>query len=438
MKKIFPIAKHLTLSVIILVISLLLVFLSFHLFAEVLNDPGRFFISNFSSLEIQNIAIKILIIIVCILFAYVVYLLLLSRSRLELAVSAITESLTEELERFEKLYEEAPVPYILLNEKGEIFKPNKAALRFFGVVSKEIEGKNLFYYQSTENKEKTEKLARYYESRVPINREEVLFVTRKGNRWALLSVFNLHTGSKRGGLASIFDITDQKKLDQAKTEFVSLASHQLRAPVATTKWFTEMLLSDDLGEVSPKQKEYLERIHKVGEEMTDLVDTLLNISRIEIGTLKVELKSTNVRELVESILLELSAQITEKKLEVIKKYDNHLENLESDPKLLRIVIQNLISNAVKYTPPHGTITILFKEFGAEKSITVSDTGIGIPVAEQSQIFSKLFRAENAKNMNQTQGIGLGLYMVKSIIETLEGSVGFVSKEGEGASFTIKL
>lgn len=437
MKKFFPVAKHLILSIAILLASLFLVFLSFYFFGEVLNNPGKFFSFGLSSLELQSVVIKISIVIICVLIAYIVYLLLLSRSRLELAVSAITESLTDELERFEKLYEEAPMPYILLNEKGEIFKPNKAALRFFGVVSKEIEGKNLFYYQSIEDKEKTERLARYYESQVPINREEVLFVTKKGDRWALLSVFNLRTGSKRGGLASIFDITDQKKLDQAKTEFVSLASHQLRAPVATTKWFAEMLLSNDLGELSSKQREYLERMHKVSEEMTDLVDTLLNISRIEIGTLKTELKFLNAKELVESVLLELSAQITEKKLKIVKKYNNYLENFESDPKLLRIVIQNLISNAVKYTPPHGAVTISFKESINEKSITVSDTGIGIPTIEQGQVFSKLFRAENAKNMNQTQGIGLGLYMVKSIMTTLGGSVGFNSKEGEGTDFTIK-
>jgi len=238
-------------------------------------------------------------------------------------------------------------------------------------------------------------------------------------------------------LATIFDITEQKKLDQAKTEFVSLTSHQLRTPVAAVKWYMDMLLSGNLGELSPKQEEYVNRIHKVNEEMVDLIDTLLNISRIETGSVKVELKQTNVIELTESILLELSSQIEEKRINIIKQYNDNLKNIESDSKLLRIVIQNLISNAIKYTPEGGSVSITFKDFLGDKAIIVSDTGIGIPEEEQDKVFTKLFRANNAKNIG-SQGTGLGLYLIKSIIEAMGNSIDFVSKENKGSTFTIKL
>jgi signal transduction histidine kinase len=115
-----------------------------------------------------------------------------------------------------------------------------------------------------------------------------------------------------------------------------------------------------------------------------------------------------------------------------------LENIKSDPKLLRIVIQNLLSNAVKYTPEGGTVTITLEESIFEKAIIVSDTGIGIPKKEQDKIFIKMFRADNARRLSTSQGTGLGLYLVKSMVGALGGNVSFVSLENKGSSFTIKI
>ena len=360
---------HLSISLVVLVVLLCLVYLSFLVLPDLLANPQKYFSTDLPSEEIQFLIIQISFVVISVLVAYVVYLLFSYNTRAEIVAWSATKSLSSSLKQFEKLYEESPVPYMILNKNGEIDRPNKAALRFFGVVPNEINGKNLFYYQPTEDKEKTEKLIRYYKSNIPIDREEIRFITKEGlTKWTLFSVFKLNDlDGVRAGLATIFDITEQKKLEQAKTEFVSLASHQLRTPVATIKWYMDMLLSGSLGQLSDKQEEYLNRIHKVSEEMVDLVDMLLNISRIEAGSLKVESKSINVAELTESVLVELSAQIEQKRIIIEKQYHNHLNNVESDPKLLRIVIQNLISNAIKYTPEDGRVSISFKELETRPS-----------------------------------------------------------------------
>lgn len=316
-------------------------------------------------------------------------------------------------------------------------------MRFFGVVSEEIEDKNLFSFLAEEDKNKAEKLLQRYEANIPINREEVRMITKSGViKWVLLSVFEMSNPESWSyppiGLATIFDITEQKKLDEAKTEFVSLASHQLRTPATTIKWYTDMLTSGGIGQLSPKQDDYINRVHKVNEEMIDLVDTLLNISKIEIGTFSVESKATNVQELFESVLVELSEQINKKGIRVEKRYRDALLNIKNDPKLLRIVIQNLLSNAVKYTPGNGTITVTLKQSIFEKVITITDSGIGIPKQEQNRIFTKMFRAQNARNLITSQGTGLGLYMVKSIVDALGGSISFVSEENKGSSFIVKI
>lgn len=437
MRKKTVIAEHLAVSGAVLVVMLGLVFSSFFFLDDILSRPQFYFDTSFTSEEIQFVLIRIALIVISVLVSYVVYLFLSSDTRAELLASHATKTLSVSLEQFEKLYEEAPVPYVIINTSGLILQPNKAALRFFGVVSEEIKNQNLFFYQPEEDQEKAEKFDRYYKSGLSINQEEVRMKTKNGDlKWASLSVFKVQNlgDYKNVGLATLVDITEQKKLDRAKTEFVSLASHQLRTPVSTIKWYTEMLLSGDLGEMSPKQKDYVNIVYKVNEDMVELINTLLNVSRIEIGTLKVEKTDTNVAELAESVLLELSAQIESKKLNIFRQYNGSLKKVENDPKLLRIVLQNLLSNAVKYTPEHGNIRIIFKESLLGKTIMIADSGVGIPEAEQDKIFTKMFRASNVYG---GQGTGLGLYLVKSIVKTIGGEISFVSEENKGTTFTIK-
>ena len=433
--------KHLSSSFIVLLALLGILFLSKGFIEKVVSDPLVYFKGNLSAPDIYFVAVFIALIVVFVLISYIIYLLLAYNSRFNLEIWNATKETALSKEQFKRLYESAPVPYFLLNKNAEIHDPNKAGLRFFGVLPEEIEGKNIFSYIAGEDREPAEKMFQYYKSSSPINRKEVDMVTKKGDvRSVQLSIFEMkNPGSlSTTGLAMIFDVTEQKLLDKAKTEFLSLASHQLRSPLAATKWLTEMLVSGDIGVLSPKQKEYMEKLHTANEDMVDLVDVLLNVSRIEMGSLAVEMKPTNVEELSENILNELAFLVNKNGIEIKREYNGLLKNIKSDPKLLRIVIQNLVSNALKYTPRGGTVTITFEETMGKRRIKVTDTGMGIPRNQQDKIFTKLFRADNVRKLSESQGTGLGLYLVKSVVSSIGGDISFVSEENKGSTFTITL
>jgi len=146
--------------------------------------------------------------------------------------------------------------------------------------------------------------------------------------------------------------------------------------------------------------------------MTELVETLLSISRIEIGALAIDKKRVNVPKIIDDILPELETVRKQNNVKIIRQYDGNLTDIEGDPRLLRIVIQNLISNALKYARQDGTVEIRLKESWSERSIIITDDGIGIPENEQDKIFTKLFRASNARTLEGNDGTGLGLYLVK--------------------------
>lgn len=433
--------QHITVAITVVAAWLVGFLFSFPLLEKVFDNPVAYFGNSFSILKFQFLFVALSFIVTGTLIAYIIYLLLTSKTRVDLIVRGSTKWLALSREQFRRLYEGAPIPYLMLDAKGEIHNPNNAALRFFGVVPEEIDGKNLFSFHAEDEEDRADRLAELHKSNIPINREEIRMVTKSGEeKWVLLSIFDIKNplDQKSVGLASIFDITEEKRLDQAKTEFVSLASHQLRAPIATIKWLADMLLSGDIGALSEKQRDYLTRIFNVNHEMVDLVDTLLNVSRIEIGTLAIDIQSTNVAELCRSILLELAPQIEKKNLRMVEEYGGLFEDIQSDPKLLRIVIHNLVSNAVKYTPDGGTITITLDNSGGEKHIIVTDTGLGIPRDEQNRLFTKLFRASNVRRESTSQGTGLGLYLVQSLMQTLGGSISFVSEENKGSRFTLTL
>lgn len=236
------------------------------------------------------------------------------------------------------------------------------------------------------------------------------------------------------------DVTKERQIDKAKTEFVSLASHQLRTPLAVINWYTEMLLSKDVGKINENQKQYLKEIYGGSQRMVDLVNSLLNVSRIELGTLAIDPRLIKIQNLSKSVIHELEPEITKKKLKIEEKYEKGLPMIKVDPKLMRVIMQNLLSNSVKYTPEKGKINILIKkEEGKSKNIriSVSDTGYGIPSNQKEKIFSKLFRADNVVK-KETNGTGLGLYTTKSVVEQFGGKIWFESKENIGTTFYVSI
>jgi len=267
-----------------------------------------------------------------------------------------------------------------------------------------------------------------------------LYYTRKnGKRFpAQISIAPIiMDGHFRGAIEVFRDIYREKEIDKSKTEFVSLASHQLRTPLSTISWYAEMLLAGDAGKVTKEQTRYIDEIYRSNQRMTELVGSLLNVSRIELGTFSVEPEPTDLVKLAQDTIKDLEPQIFARRLDFREHYEPRIPTVNVDPKLMRMVIENLASNAIKYTPEAGKVGLYIKHHAHTTQIIVKDSGLGIPLRQQDKIFSKLFRADNVKT-HDTEGTGLGLYLVKSIVDYSGGKIWFRSKEGKGTAFHVSI
>jgi signal transduction histidine kinase len=199
-----------------------------------------------------------------------------------------------------------------------------------------------------------------------------------------------------------------------------------------------MLINGDFGELTNEQKVFLMKSYENNERMIGLVNDMLAADRIESGRTKVERIKINLRDLVENVLFELVSNATRQKVKIdFEKNDVTEAFVLVDASKMRAVLQNVLENAIKYTRPGGTVTMRIEKREKDFLAIVKDNGIGIPVAQQSQIFSRFFRASNAVKV-ETSGSGLGLYMVKKIIELHGGKCWFESEENKGTTFYFTL
>ena len=254
------------------------------------------------------------------------------------------------------------------------------------------------------------------------NLSKRLKTTRKDEVGQLINSLNELMSRLQTGVA--IDVSKQKEISRAKTDFVSLAAHQLRTPLSIVKWYSDYLLSGDAGKVNAEQLKYVKEIFHSNQRLIDLVNSLLDASRIDLGTFIIEPKPTDIIERSETALTKFYPEIEKKKIRFEKQYDEFgLINL--DPRLIQIVFENIISNAVEYTPAGGRVRLIVRKTDKDVFIKISDTGYGIPREEQPKIFSKLFRGDKAKKI-QADGSGLGLYIVKAIVQKSGGKIWFES------------
>lgn len=229
------------------------------------------------------------------------------------------------------------------------------------------------------------------------------------------------------------DITEQVKIDQMKTDFISLASHQLRTPLSAIKWFLEMILNGDLGKLNLDQIDAMKNINDSNNRMIALVNALLNISRIESGRIIVTPVKTDVIDLIKNTIVSVKKQFDDKQQKISFKADTSLPLVSLDKDLFSQVLINLLVNANKYTNSGGEISVSIQQTEGFIRVNVKDNGVGIPKNEKASVFNRFYRASNVIK-KVTDGTGLGLYLAKTIIETFGGNIGFKSKEGEGSSF----
>lgn len=338
-----------------------------------------------------------------------------------------------------QLYKNSPVPYMIIDAEGFIKSANVAAIRTLGIRSMKVNEINIFDWIQCDKVDHLDMLIGKYNNGVAITDERVR-VNRPdhGEVWAVLSLFNfLDNFDNKVGLLTLVDITKQKKAEDAKSEFVSLASHQLRTPIAGMRWSAELLLMDTPKNLSSRQSKYIDRLLVSINRMAVLVDDFLRVSRFELGTFQAEYKPVDLSELFEDVLEDHVSKAKQKGLKVKTFFDKSVNTVMTDQNLVRMIVTNLYSNAVKYTRKKGTIHIGFGSKDGNLVITVADNGIGIPENDKGQIFSKLFRASNAVR-DVPDGTGLGLYIMKEAVTVLRGGVSYTTTENTGTTFEIVL
>ena len=349
------------------------------------------------------------------------------------------ERAANDLEKFKLAVDSASDHIVITDAEGIVLYGNEAMEKITGYTLKESLGKKAgsLWRKPMEQK--------YYDNLwAKIKKERKAFVgeitnIRKSGEEYEATIYISPVLDKRGQVVYFVgierDITKEKQIDRVKTEFVSLASHQLRTPLSSIGWYTEMLLAGDAGRINKEQKKFLEEIYHGNKRMVELVGSLLNVSRLELGTFAIEPETKDIAEVADVVVKELQPQIKAKKLRFDVVFDPSLRPLPLDVKLTDMIFLNLLSNAVKYTPEGGSVKLAVDNKQEGVLITVTDTGYGIPVDQHDHIFTKLFRADNVRE-HDADGTGLGLYMIKTILDNVGAKIWFDSVENKGTTFFV--
>ncbi|GAB4423624.1 MAG: hypothetical protein Kow002_13180 [Anaerolineales bacterium] len=328
-----------------------------------------------------------------------------------------------ELGRYEKIFENVQDGIIIVDVDGNITLINKAGLETFQLENKPWRGEPAQQVLSHPDIDSLFKRAQA----VPLKYHEINFDDGR--------VFNAQYTfiNGIGAVITMQDISYLKQLDQIKSEFVHTVSHDLRSPLTSVLGYAELIRR--IGPLSEQQDQFLTRIRTSVESITAMVNELLDISRIEAG-FDMRREVVRLDNVLSYALDTLESQFTLEGIKLNLNIAPDLPYLRANPIRLRQLLDNLISNAIKYTPRGGEVSISLNAKDDQVILIVEDTGVGIPKEEQSQIFEKFYRANNVPD--GVEGSGLGLAIVKSIVASHQGRIWVESSEGQGAKFFVVL
>lgn len=359
----------------------------------------------------------------------------------------------KDLEKFQLAVAGASDHVMITDPNGYILYANKAAERMTGYSVDEMLGhhagqlwgghmKKSFYedmWRTIKAEKKTFK-GELQNVRKSIFKAEIMNQRKSGEAYvaeATISPILDEHGDVMFFVGVERDVTKAKEIDRMKSEFISVASHQLRTPLSTAGWYTEMLLTGDAGPTTPDQHRFLQEIARANQRSITLINSLLSVSRLDTGKMLAQPKSTNVPTVARTIIRSLLPLAERNRVTVQTSFDLRVPNLLIDPEILGLVLQNLLSNAIKYSRENGFVRLEAVLQGPNVLLRVIDNGLGIPQNVQERIFTKFFRANNARKKDP-DGTGLGLYIVKSAAELAGGTVRFESEEGKGTAFFVTI
>jgi PAS domain S-box-containing protein len=330
---------------------------------------------------------------------------------------------------------------ISTDEFGRITRVNPIALKLLGYNKKELVGQwfpKIIRAVTADGQPVNlidRPITRAFLTGHPVS-EKMLYLNKVGKQVPVSMTCSpiIVKGKPIGAIEVFRDITFEKEVDRMKSEFISLASHQLRTPLSAIKTYTHMLADGYMGELNDAQRKSLETVIGAANRMNELISTLLNITRIESGTISVSPRILNMEKISAETMHEVAMMANSKSivLDILTK-GKASTSIRTDSLIVKEILINLVTNAIKYTPEEGKVSITIHPRRSDILVEVSDSGWGIPKISQDQIFTKFFRAQNIVK-RETTGTGLGLYLVKGLLDALGGQIWFVSRENKGTSF----
>lgn len=340
------------------------------------------------------------------------------------------KELEAEKEKVESIFRNLTDGLIFFNNTGEVIKVNSRAKKFFNVKS---EGIGNFYEKLRNIKYKMLK-------EILINRESKKAEQINFNKLVLqVATVEVVDSVKKpiGYMKILHDITREKEIDAMKSEFISIAAHQLRTPLTAIKWAMKMILDGDAGELNSEQQDILLKGYNSNERIIKLINDLLNVSRIEEGKFGLVFKKDSFSALLDEAVKSEENLATMRNISLIFKKGKELPCVYMDKNKMGIVLSNILDNSIKYTRKFGKIEVVAFVSEGNVKVSIKDNGVGIPKEEQKRLFSKFFRGSNVMRM-QTEGTGLGLFIMKNIVEQHNGKIKIKSEEGKGTDVLIEL
>jgi len=336
---------------------------------------------------------------------------------------------------------------LIVDKVGFITKTNKAAWEMLGYKNaKQVEGKEALDLLKAVNdlgKPVTKKNAALFQSikegKKNNNVIRQFLRADKKRFWASITTTPIKnkSGSIRGAVIIIRDITEEKQTEEYRTNFADIASHSLRTPLGNVLWANEYILSEKSGRLNKTQKEYLGESYKTLKSMNTMVNDLLSVSRLPDKRSKPIMKKVRLEDSVEKVIESYATYAKAQNLRIVFDSDKKKSHfIKADPKYLFIIIQNLVENAVRYASDKTDVVIKIKKQGKHTIFSCTNKGMGIPKDKQKFIFAKFFRAENAIK-RQGNGTGLGLYITYEMVRLNKGKIWFESVENKETTFYIE-
>lgn len=348
-------------------------------------------------------------------------------------------------ERWEAVFKFTEEGIVVFDQACKIVGFNPAAAKLTGWRDSDVIGRNFSDVIAVIAPEQfmrgeIQPLAQVLAEGVVVAKQQQLIKTKSSDTvWTEITYSPIFdsSGSVVSGIAVITNIQKDREIEEVKSDFISIASHEMRTPLSATKGFLSMLLKKDFGELNDRQFHFLNRVYQSNERMISLVEDLLDASYIDSGKVKLNITSLQVEHIVSDVISDLASKGFDRQIMLKVKRRQRLPLVLADEKRLKQIVINLVDNAIKYSLPNTEVCIEYKVQANELTVSVIDQGVGLSQSQIDRLFQKFGRVYNPMSV-QAGGTGLGLYITKNLVESHGGRIWVASREGKGSRFSFSL